>query len=695
MRRKYLGGNTQTNYDTITEEGVVLKTPEETKEHIANYFENLYQAREGKPQYDEWTRKIKEKNQTIIKELEKKPPAEEIRKEELDKIIKNLKRNKATGPDDIPNEIFKEADEGTREIYRDAMNKIAKEKEIPEQWQKGDIKRLYKGKGVKGKCSNERGITMSSNFGKVFERIINERAKEKIKMTELQAGGSKGRATVDHILILKEVITYLKNKRKSVYVVFLDVTKAYDKAWLDAIMYVMYKQGLQDNTWCLMRKLNENLTARIDTKYGKTRQIEITDSIRQGGVLSVIQYALLMDEISKEIDKKNLGVELGENTIGSLLWMDDVLLISSDTDKMKEMLETTDHISSIYHIEFGQAKSNIMKVGKKGMETPMQLGQMDIEYVSKYKYLGLIQNNRNNLADQIACIRGKVEAAYQTIMAIAEDNILSNMEMQTIWENVEICIIATITYSGEVWKPTKTEMKEINRILDGILKRILMVPPSTPREVLYIETGIMDPETIIKRNRILMQNRIRKGDSELMKQVIELEQKGGWKETTEKIKEEMGIEQNDMRGEQSSVKHRIRRKTKQYFKEKMEREGNGKSKVTYLLEGLGHSWKPGKRQQYLNALPRKQASILFKSRTRMLDVKNNFRGKYQNTQCRMCRDSIETQEHVLEECKQLHPTEDTKVRKPDIFSENTESDINREIARKIEYIMEILENTDV
>ena len=77
----------------------------------------------------------------------------------------------------------------------------------------------------------------------------------------------------------------------------------------------------------------------------------------------------------------------------------------------------------------------------------------------------------------------------------------------------------------------------------------------------------------------------------------------------------------------------------------------------------------------------------------MLDVKNNFRGKYQNTQCRMCRDSIETQEHILEECKQLHPTEDTKVRKQDIFRENT--DINRGIARKIEYIMEILENTDV
>ncbi len=48
----------------------------------------------------------------------------------------------------------------------------------------------------------------------------------------------------------------------------------------------------------------------IYTKYGKTTKIRIRDSIRQGGVLSVLQYALLMDEIGKEIDKKDLGVDL-------------------------------------------------------------------------------------------------------------------------------------------------------------------------------------------------------------------------------------------------------------------------------------------------------------------------------------------------------------------------------------------------
>ena len=42
-------------------------------------------------------------------------------------------------------------------------------------------------------------------------------------MAEAQAGGQKGKATVDHLLRLKN---------KDAYITFLDVTKACDKAWL-------------------------------------------------------------------------------------------------------------------------------------------------------------------------------------------------------------------------------------------------------------------------------------------------------------------------------------------------------------------------------------------------------------------------------------------------------------------------------
>ncbi len=65
-------------------------------------------------------------------------------------------------------------------------------------------------------------------------------------MTDAQAGGRKGTSTVDHILISKEFKLYAKNTKKDIYIAFLNVTNAYDKAWLDAIMYVIYNEGLND-----------------------------------------------------------------------------------------------------------------------------------------------------------------------------------------------------------------------------------------------------------------------------------------------------------------------------------------------------------------------------------------------------------------------------------------------------------------
>ena len=282
---------------------------------------------------------------------------------------------------------------------------------IPDQWQEGEITRIYKGKGVKGKCSNERGITLASNFGKLFERIINNRIIEQINMTQAQAGGKKGCATADHLLRLKEIIQKHRNEKKPTYIAFLDVTKAYDKAWIDAILYVMDKEGTNLNLWKIVSELNKNLNAKINTKYGKTRTINIKDSIRQGGVLSVIQYALLMDEINKEIIKKGVGPKMKdiEEPVGCLLWMDDVALIADNPDTLQELLNITDEIANRYHIEFGMEKSKILKIGNNKHRPTIKLGTRELEYCDSYKYLGEHLNTKGNLNEQLSRLKRKTK----------------------------------------------------------------------------------------------------------------------------------------------------------------------------------------------------------------------------------------------------------------------------------------------
>ena len=251
------------------------------------------------------------------------------------------------------------------------------------------------------------------------------------------------------------------------------------------------------------------------TKYGKTRNIKIRDSIRQGGVPSTTEYGLLMDEISKEIKKADLGIQIEgmPEKIGSLLWVDDVCIPSTKNNEMQQALDITEDKSSQYHIEYGAPKSNIQQIknNKKKEEMPtFKLGDMTLEQADKYKYLRQIQNEKNNNDDHFSALKGKLEGAYQKLLTLAGDAEFYNIEMEVMWKLLETCIMPIITYGGEAWEIKKQDYKKINSMFENIIRRILKVPQGTPREALYLETGLLSPEIVIKKPDLAWKHESRK-----------------------------------------------------------------------------------------------------------------------------------------------------------------------------------------
>ena len=56
----------------------------------------------------------------------------------------------------------------------------------------------------------------------------------------------------------------------------------------------------------------------------------------------------------------------------------------------------------------------------------------------------------------------------------------------------------------------------------------------------------------------------------------------------------------------------------------------------------------------MKKLTRKQESTIFKTRTRMLKVKGNYKNGFPDLTCRACKKEDETQAHILYECDSLH-----------------------------------------
>ena len=58
-----------------------------------------------------------------------------------------------------------------------------------------------------------------------------------------------------------------------------------------------------------------------------------------------------------------------------------------------------------------------------------------------------------------------------------------------------------------------------------------------------------------------------------------------------------------------------------------------------------------------------EAITIFKMRSRMTEVKKNYRGKYDNIECDLCNEEEESQEHILK-CKEIMKNEN-KVEVPE------------------------------
>ena len=161
-----------------------------------------------------------------------------------------------------------------------------------------------------------------------------------------------------------------------------------------------------------------------------------------------------------------------------------------------------------------------------------------------------------------------------------------------------------------------------------------MTPDGTPREAWYIETGLLDIETLADSKRLNMKARLNRDKSELMQKVLS-NPDCMWEKDTSDVMNKVGIRDEDLIGSKFHTKNAVKRAITSHLKTNMEHKSQGKSKMTYMLEHK-EAWKVGVRPRYMEELTRKQTSLIFRARSRMIKVKVNYKKGHPELMCRMC-----------------------------------------------------------
>ena len=215
---------------------------------------------------------------------------DEITEEEVRESVRELKRNKAAGRDEIKNEAWIYGGSMLVEKIRIVLNQVWKGKEFPEEWKIGLIVPLLK-KGDATCITNYRGITLLSTLYKIYATIVNKRLKKEIEekkiLPDTQAGFRKERGTLDNIYILKQSIDKeISQPGGKVYAMFIDLKAAFDSLDRNELWRCMRKRGIKIDLIYKIVQIFTETKCQVKVKDVHSEIFWTNLGVRQGDPLS-------------------------------------------------------------------------------------------------------------------------------------------------------------------------------------------------------------------------------------------------------------------------------------------------------------------------------------------------------------------------------------------------------------------------
>ena len=202
------------------------------------------------------------------------------------------------------------------------------------------------------------------------------------------------------------------------------------------------------------------------------------------------------------------------------------------------------------------------------------------------------------------------------------------------------------------------------------MRKIFAAHSKTATELFYLETGKIPLRFIILKRRLMyLWHILTRDETELIHKVYSTQKykttKGDWYEVIEQVKKTLRIEISDQE---------IKSMKKDAFKNVVDKKVNIAAHQYLQMLASKHSKSKFaanqstelEKQQYLSdkRFSRKDIQVLFALKTRMLNLKNNFKNLYNNNlQCQTCdvEEFIEDENHILN-CENLRTKESSTIK---------------------------------
>ena len=124
------------------------------------------------------------------------------------------------------------------------------------------------------KPDNYRGISLTCNVAKLFNRMILDRIRTAIDphLRIAQNGFRPKRTTVGQILALRRLIEGVKEKNLPAVLTFIDFRKAFDSINRNKMLKILKAYGIPPRVLGAIESMYENTKAKVRTPDGETEE---------------------------------------------------------------------------------------------------------------------------------------------------------------------------------------------------------------------------------------------------------------------------------------------------------------------------------------------------------------------------------------------------------------------------------------
>ena len=282
---------------------------------------------------------------------------------------------------------------------------------FPTFWAKGTVTVIPK-KGKLSDPSNWRPITQTPIFAKIFEKLIHRRLlnyfEENDILTPYQYGFRPGRSTQESIFDLIKVIYSGLNNKKLIATVCLDVCKAFDCINHDLLVHKLRKIGFSNGTISWFQSyLSRSQIVKFKDTFSEP--LTVRSGIGQGTILGPLIFIFYINDIVCSTGCLKIN-----------MYADDCILFNSGNNWPRMSVNVQSELSNVYHwcqrnrLKLSETKSKVLLFGSIGKLKQvdysyiLKLGNTDLDFVPKYKYLGVSLDKHMNLTSLLSDVKRNV-----------------------------------------------------------------------------------------------------------------------------------------------------------------------------------------------------------------------------------------------------------------------------------------------